>query len=51
MSSPASATESPVAEEISQLLSAGSMEISPRELHQAAEVAALRPAGSCVYIP
>jgi methylenetetrahydrofolate reductase (NADPH) len=27
------------------------LEISPRELHKAAEVAALRPAGSCVYIP
>ena len=27
------------------------MEISPRELHRAAEVAALLPAGSCVYIP
>jgi methylenetetrahydrofolate reductase (NADPH) len=48
MSSPASATD-PL--EISQLLSSGSLEISPRELHHAAEVAALRPAGSCVYIP
>ena len=48
MSSPASATD-PL--EISELLSSGSLEISPRELHHAAEVAALRPAGSCVYIP
>jgi len=48
MSSPASATDSL---EISELLSSGSLEISPRELHYAGEVAALRPAGSCVYIP
>jgi methylenetetrahydrofolate reductase (NADPH) len=27
------------------------LEISPRELHRTAEVAALRPAGSCAYIP
>src|SRR5690242_9547104 len=49
MSSLVSATES--ASEVSELLSSGSLEISPRELHRAAEVAALRPAGSCVYIP
>lgn len=51
MSFPASATESIPATEISELLVAGSMEISPRELHRVAQVAALRPAGSCVYIP
>jgi methylenetetrahydrofolate reductase (NADPH) len=37
--------------EISGLLSSGSLEISPRELHKAEEVAALRPAGTCVYVP
>jgi methylenetetrahydrofolate reductase (NADPH) len=46
----AAATE-PALAEISELLSSGSLEISPRELHRAADVAALRPAGSCVYIP
>ncbi len=51
MSFPASATEASLATEISELLTAGSLEISPRELHRAAEVAALRPAGTCVYIP
>jgi methylenetetrahydrofolate reductase (NADPH) len=48
MSSPASATDVPG---VSELLSSGSLEISPRELHHAGEVAALRPAGSCVYVP
>ena len=51
MLSPASATESTLSSEISELLGSGSLEISPRELHKAAEVAALRPAGTCVYIP
>ena len=59
MSSPGNVTEAargaaatePAVAEISELLSSGSLEISPRELHRAAEVAALRPAGSCVYIP
>jgi methylenetetrahydrofolate reductase (NADPH) len=37
--------------DVSELLRAGSLEMSPRELHLAGEVAALRPAGSCVYIP
>jgi methylenetetrahydrofolate reductase (NADPH) len=50
MSSPASATES-LNERLSELLTAGSLEISPRELHRAGEVAAMLPAGSCVYIP
>ncbi|HYT47400.1 MAG TPA: hypothetical protein VEL04_03190 [Burkholderiales bacterium] len=36
---------------ISELVAAGSLEISPRELHRAGEVAALLPAGTCVYIP
>jgi methylenetetrahydrofolate reductase (NADPH) len=58
MSSPANVTDAArgaaaidPAIEVSELLSSGSLEISPRELHHAAEVAALRPAGSCVYIP
>ena len=51
MSSLASATEAALAGEVSALLAAGSLEISPRELHHAGEVAALRPAGTCVYIP
>ena len=51
MSFPASATEASRATQVSDLLKAGSLEISPRELHKAAEVAALRPAGTCVYIP
>jgi methylenetetrahydrofolate reductase (NADPH) len=51
MSSLASATENTLAAQVSELLSAGSLEISPRELHKAGEVAALRPSGTCVYIP
>jgi methylenetetrahydrofolate reductase (NADPH) len=55
MSFPASAT-SPSKEaapdpRISELVAAGSMEISPRELHRAKDVGTLLPAGSCVYIP
>ena len=50
MSYPASETE-PALAGLSELLSSGSLEISPRELHRAADVAALRPAGTCVYIP
>jgi methylenetetrahydrofolate reductase (NADPH) len=50
MSSPASATDSQQ-DRFSGLLSASSLEISPRELHRAGEVAAMLPAGSCVYIP
>jgi methylenetetrahydrofolate reductase (NADPH) len=51
MSSLASATESALGNAVSELLSSGSLEITPRELHRIAEVAALRPAGSCVYVP
>ena len=51
MSSPASATESRQQGRISELLVASSLEISPRELHRAQEVAALLPAGTCVYVP
>ena len=49
MSFPASATES--RERFSELLVAGSLEISPRELHRAPEVAAILPANTCVYVP
>jgi methylenetetrahydrofolate reductase (NADPH) len=36
---------------IAELVVGGSLEISPRELHRAKEVAALLPTGTCVYIP
>jgi methylenetetrahydrofolate reductase (NADPH) len=49
MSSPASATETQ--ERFSELLVAGSLEISPRELHRAPEVAAILPANTCIYVP
>jgi len=49
MSFPASATESP--NRFSELLIGGSLEISPRELHRAPEVAAILPADSCIYVP
>ena len=51
MSFPASATEPGPQAGLSELIAAGSLEISPRELHQAEAVAALLPAGTCVYIP
>jgi len=49
MSFPASATEHQ--ERFSELLVAGSLELSPRELHRAPEVAAMLPANTCVYVP
>jgi len=51
MSFPASATEHGLQARASELLIGGSLEISPRELHRAAEVAALLPADTCIYIP
>ena len=51
MSFPANATEPGIEARVSELIAAGSVEISPRELHRASEVATLLPAGSCVYIP
>jgi methylenetetrahydrofolate reductase (NADPH) len=51
MSFPASATESELRGRLSELLVAGSLEISPRELHRAPEVAGILPANSCIYIP
>ncbi|HWA38526.1 MAG TPA: methylenetetrahydrofolate reductase [Burkholderiales bacterium] len=34
-----------------ELIAASSLEISPRELHRAADVAALLPKDSCIYVP
>jgi methylenetetrahydrofolate reductase (NADPH) len=55
MSSPASETElrlrAPHLSTIAELVTGGSLEISPRELHRAAEVAALLPKDTCVYVP
>jgi methylenetetrahydrofolate reductase (NADPH) len=51
MSFPASATESDLQARLSELLIAGSLELSPRELHRASDVAALLPANTCIYIP
>ena len=51
MSFPASATDEGLQARAAELLVAGSLEISPRELHRAAEVAALIPKSTCVYIP
>jgi methylenetetrahydrofolate reductase (NADPH) len=52
MSSHASATDAALQQAaLAELLSAGSLEISPRELHRAAQTAAIVPANTCVYIP
>jgi methylenetetrahydrofolate reductase (NADPH) len=51
MSFPASATELSLQGRLSELLVAGSLELSPRELHRAGDVAALLPANTCMYIP
>ena len=51
MSFPASATEHGIQARLSELLVAGSLELSPRELHRAGDLAALLPANTCVYIP
>jgi methylenetetrahydrofolate reductase (NADPH) len=55
MSSPASATDvtaqATQLSRIAELVSAGSLEISPRELHRAEAVAALLPKDTCVYVP
>jgi methylenetetrahydrofolate reductase (NADPH) len=51
MSYPASATESAVQARLSELLIGGSFELLPREMHRAAEIAALLPKDTCVYIP
>jgi methylenetetrahydrofolate reductase (NADPH) len=52
MSSPASAIEAPLfREKLGELIAASSLEMSPRDLHRAAEMAAFLPADTCVYIP
>jgi len=51
MSFPASATDNRMDMRVSELAAAGSMEISPRELHRLKDVSAHLPTGSCVYIP
>jgi methylenetetrahydrofolate reductase (NADPH) len=52
MSSAASAIEAPsLKEKLGELIAAGSLEMSPRELHRAADVAGLMPADTCVYVP
>ena len=52
MSFPANATDPSLPQAVMlELIAAGSLEISPRELHRAADVAALIPANTCVYLP
>jgi methylenetetrahydrofolate reductase (NADPH) len=52
MSFPASATDqSAQKQNLGELISASSLEIAPRELHRARDVAAILPADTCVYIP
>jgi len=51
MSFPASATDAALDSGVAELIAAGSLEISPRELHRVAEVGSLLPAGTCVYVP
>src|SRR3954471_1268017 len=51
MSSLASAIESGLQERLAELVAASSLELAPRELHRAADMAALLPADTCVYIP
>jgi methylenetetrahydrofolate reductase (NADPH) len=51
MSFPANATDAELQGRLSELLAAGSLEISPRELHRARQVAARLPATTCVYVP
>ncbi|HTG96038.1 MAG TPA: methylenetetrahydrofolate reductase [Burkholderiales bacterium] len=51
MSYPASATDAGVQARLSELLIGGSLELLPREMHRAGEIAALLPKDTCVYIP
>jgi methylenetetrahydrofolate reductase (NADPH) len=51
MSSPASAIELGLQQRLAELVAASSLELAPRELHRAAEMAALLPANTCVYLP
>ncbi len=51
MSFPASAIDLGLHARLVELVTGGSLEISPKELHRAPEVAGLLPADTCVYIP
>jgi methylenetetrahydrofolate reductase (NADPH) len=51
LSSPASAIELGLQQRLAELLAASSLELAPRELHRAAEMASLLPANTCVYLP
>ena len=51
MSYPASATDAGVQARLSELLIGGSLELLPREMHRASEIAGLLPKDTCVYIP
>jgi methylenetetrahydrofolate reductase (NADPH) len=52
MSFPANAIDPSLPQSaLRELITGGSLEISPRELHRAHEVAALVPATTCVYLP
>jgi methylenetetrahydrofolate reductase (NADPH) len=51
MSSPASAIELGLQQRLAELVAASSLELAPRELHRAAEMAALLPSNTCVYLP
>ena len=51
MSFPANATEAGLQARISELLVGGSLEVSPRDLHRAADVAKVLPSNTCIYIP
>jgi methylenetetrahydrofolate reductase (NADPH) len=51
MSSHASAIKTALDAAVDDLIAAGSLEISPREMHQSGEVGALLPTGTCVYVP
>jgi len=51
MSSPASATDARLRARLAELLIGGSLELLPKELHRAGELAALLPADACVYLP
>jgi methylenetetrahydrofolate reductase (NADPH) len=51
MSSLASAIDLGLQRQLADLVAASSLELAPRELHRAGEMAALLPANTCVYIP
>lgn len=51
MSSPASAIEQGVQARLSELLIGGSLELMPRDMHRATDIAALLPKDTCVYVP